>query len=180
MEDKEKTIEEEKTTKDMTEADGIGNGTQPENEEKQVKTFTQEDVDKIVKKRLKDIPSDKELAKYYEWKEAQKTAEERAAEKAKEHEKVVEENTNLKNENVALRAGVNPDDLDYVLFKLNKLDGDFTENLKSFIEENPKYKLGYKEPEQLATGVAVKGNFAQPSNGVTEILQKRHPEINFD
>lgn len=42
-------------------------------EQNEVKTFTQEEVNQIIKTRLRNIPSDDELKAYNDWKESQKT-----------------------------------------------------------------------------------------------------------
>ena len=63
----------------------------PENGGQEQKTFTQEELNTIVETRLakakKDMPSKEELKKYNEWKEAQKTEQEKMAEKETEHKK---------------------------------------------------------------------------------------------
>lgn len=109
------------------------------------KTFTQDEVNAMLAKEKKKMPSNEELKAFKEWKENQKTAEEKQAEKETEYQKTLTKNTELENENKAFKAGVNKDDVDYVVFKVSKMEGDFEENLASFLEDNPKYLSSNKE-----------------------------------
>lgn len=119
---------------------------------KEEKTFTQKELDEIVETRLakarKGIPSKEELKQFNDWKEKQKTDAEKQAEREKENQKIVEERNNLKKENILLRKGVKENDLDYVLFKISKQEGDFEENLDEFLKKNPKFLSSYKEEEK--------------------------------
>lgn len=172
MEENKETVEDvkiEETGKEVT---------QPKNEEEIEKTFTQEDVDKIVKERLKKIPSKEELKAFKEWQETQKTAEQKQAEKETEYQKALSEKENLVQENQVLKAGVSIDDVDYVVFKVSKKEGDFEENLQEFLKENPKYlkNEGTEEKELKATGTAVK-TISSKESGVMAILKAKYPEI---
>ena len=110
-----------------------------ENGGQEQKTFTQEELNTIVETRLakakKDMPSKEELKKYNEWKEAQKTEQEKMAEKETEYQKVLAEKEQIINENKILKSGVNAEDTDYVLFKVTKMEGDFEENLSKFLKD---------------------------------------------
>ena len=165
-------------------AEGTGNvdtQTTNQNEGQAEKTFTQEELNKIVQERLdkekKKMPSKEDLKAFKDWKESQKTAEEKQAEKEAEYQKTLNELNTLKQTNAVLEAGVNKDDADYVIFKVSKMEGDFDENLTKFLKDNPKYKES--EPEgQKATGTQVKKINSQ-NDGVLGILASKHPEINF-
>ena len=117
--------------------------TEQKTEEKVEKKFTQDELNSYLKKEkdklLKDMPSKEELKAYKDWKEAQKTAEQKQAEKETEYQNTLTNNKALDQENKALRAGVNVDDLDYVIFKVSKMEGEFSDNLDSFLKDNPKY-----------------------------------------
>ena len=173
MEENKKTVEDvkiEETGKEVTQANN--------NEEETEKTFTQEDVDKIVKERLKKMPSKEELKAYKEWQETQKTAEQKEAEKETEYKKTLSEKESLVQENQVLKAGVNIDEVDYVLFKVSKKEGNFEENLQEFLKENPKY-IKNKETEETelkATGTPVK-TIGSKESGVMAILKAKYPEI---
>ena len=143
---------------------------------------TQEELNKIVQERLdkekKKMPSKEDLKAFKDWKESQKTAEEKQAEKEAEYQKTLNELNTLKQTNAVLEAGVNKDDVDYVLFKVSKMEGDFDENLTKFLKDNPKYKES--EPEgQKATGTQVKKINSQ-NDGVLGILASKHPDMKFD
>jgi hypothetical protein len=118
-------------------------------EVKEEKTFTQKELDEIVEKRLakvkKNMPSKEELQKYNNWLESQKTEEQKAQEKEKEFQKIILEKDNLQKENLLLRKNVKIDDVDYVLFKVSKQEGNFEDNLEQFLTDNPKYLSSYEE-----------------------------------
>ena len=146
------------------------------------KTFTQEELNTIVETRLakakKDMPSKEELKKYYEWKEAQKTEQEKMAEKETEYQKVLAEKEQIINENKILKSGVNAEDTDYVLFKVTKMEGDFEENLSKFLKDNPRF-LNKTVPSK-ATGVETRTTSqSNEDDGVMAILKSKHPNIDF-
>lgn len=150
------------------------------NSEEVVKTFTQDEVNNIVKERLakaqKGIPSKDELAKYNEWKENQKTQQEKYDEllvKDGEKDKAI---TSLQMENAVLKAGINDsDDVEFIIYKVSKMDGDFSDNLKQYLMDNPKYT----KKETKATGVETKTTSVAKDDGVMAILKQKHPDIDF-
>ena len=155
-----------------------------QNEGQAEKTFTQEELNKIVQERLdkekKKMPSKEELKAFKDWQESQKTAEQKQAEKDAEYQKTLNELNTLKQTNAVLSAGVNKDDADYVLFKVSKMEGEFEENLAKFLKDNPKYlKQELETTEPKATGAPVK-SISSKNDGVLGILASKHPEINFD
>ena len=154
----------------------------PENGGQEQKTFTQEELNTIIETRLakakKDMPSKEELKKYNEWKEAQKTEQEKMAEKETEYQKVLAEKEQIINENKILKSGVNAEDTDYVLFKVTKMEGDFEENLSKFLKDNPKF-LNKTVPSK-ATGVETRTTSqSNEDDGVMAILKSKHPNIEF-
>ena len=156
-------------------------GTQ-ENGGQEQKTFTQEELNTIVETRLakakKDMPSKEELKKYYEWKEAQKTEQEKMAEKETEYQKALAEKEQIINENKILKSGVNAEDTDYVLFKVTKMEGDFEENLSKFLKDNPRFLN--KTVLSKATGVETRTTSqSNEDDGVMAILKSKHPNIDF-
>lgn len=153
-----------------------------ENGGQEQKTFTQEELNTIVETRLakvkKDIPSKEELKKYNEWKEAQKTEQEKMAEKETEYQKALAEKEQIINENKILKSGVNAEDTDYVLFKVTKMEGDFEENLSKFLKDNPRF-LNKTVPSK-ATGVETRTTSqSNEDDGVMAILKSKHPNIDF-
>lgn len=186
MEDNEDLQNQNTNTGESTNnAEGTGNvdtQTTNQNEGQTEKTFTQEELNKIVQDRIekekKKMPSKEELKAFKDWQESQKTVEQKQAEKDAEYQKTLNELNTLKQTNAVLKAGVNKDDVDYVLFKVSKMEGEFEENLTKFLKDNPKYKES--EPEvQKATGTQVKKINSQ-NDGVLGILASKHPEIKFD
>lgn len=154
----------------------------PENGGQEQKTFTQEELNTIVETRLakakKDMPSKEELKKYNEWREAQKTEQEKMAEKETEYQKVLAEKEQIINENKILKSGVNAEDTDYVLFKVTKMEGDFEENLSKFLKDNPRF-LNKTVPSK-ATGVETRTTSqSNEDDGVMAILKSKHPNIDF-
>lgn len=133
--------------------------TQPTADKGQEKTFTQAELDKVIADRLAreraKLPSADELKAYGEWKKAQQTEAEKQAEREKEFAKLQADTETLRRENIAYKAGVNAEDVDYVVYKVGKMDGEFEENLKSYLEENKKYT----EPKTTT----VEGTKHQPS-----------------
>ena len=187
MEDNKDLENQNTNTGEGTNAQGTGNvdtQTTNQNEGQAEKTFTQEELDKIVQDRLdrekKKMPSKEELKAFKNWQEGQKTAEQKQAEKDAEYKKTLEELNNLKQTNAVLEAGVNKDDADYVLFKVSKMEGEFEENLAKFLKDNPKYlKQELETTEPKATGAPVK-SISSNNDGVLGILASKHPDMKFD
>ena len=172
--DKEKeTVEDEKieeTEKTVT---------QPEQktEEEAVKTFTQEEVNSMLKKEKQKVEKKYEgvdIKKYNEWVESQKTAEEKKAEKETEYQKALND-VQMKDKTIAvLRAGVKSEDEDYVLFKVNKMEGNFEENLEKFLNENPKYLIVNKNEEKEEQEINLGGS--HQGKGNTDLSKMSYEE----
>lgn len=153
---------------------------QVENNSVQVveKTFTQKEVNDIVEKRLakerKGIPSKEEMENYNKWKESQKTQQDKYDELVKKDGEKDNTISNLQRENEILRAGItDSDDVEFILYKVGKMDGDFSDNLKNYLADNPKYT---KKQEQKATDVENKSSSIAKESGVMAILKSRHPD----
>ena len=150
--------------------------------EELVKTFTQEEVNAMLKKEKQKAEKKYEgidITKYKEWVESQKTAEQKQAEKEAEYAQKDTTISELQKENAILKAGVKEaDDIDYVLFKVSKMEGEFEENLAKFLKDNPKF-LGQELEERKATGAPVRTLSSSQNDGVLGILAQKHPEIKF-
>lgn len=151
MEKDEKTVTqtEEKTEETVTEP-----VEKTEKEKKEEKTFTQEEVNAMLKKENAKISKKYEgidLEAYKQWQEDQKTAEEKQAEKETEYQQTLSKNLSLEQENKVLKSGVNAEDVDYVVFKVSKMEGDFEENLTNFLKEHPKYLISNSKKEETKT-----------------------------
>ena len=117
-----------------------------------------------------------DVAKYKEWVESQKTAEQKQAEKEAEYAQKDTTISQLQKENAILKAGVKEaDDIDYVLYKVSKMEGEFEENLAKFLKDNPKF-LGQELEERKATGAPVR-TISSTDNGVKAILRAKHQEL---
>ena len=149
------------------------------NSEKVVeKTFTQDEVNAIVKERLakaqKGIPSKEELTKYNEWKESQKTQQDKYDELVKNDAEKDSTISNLKKENLVLKSGItDSDEIEFIVYKIGKMDGDFEDNLKQYLADNPKYI----RKESKATGVQSNNSTVAKESGVSAILKAKHPEL---
>ena len=171
MEQEVQEVETETTTTEEVETNS---------EEVVEKTFTQEEVDNIVKERLakakKGIPSKEELTKYNEWKESQKTQQDKYDELLKKESEKDNTISNLQKENLVLKSGITDnDEIEFIVYKVSKMDGDFEDNLKEYLADNPKFT---KKQETKATGVeATKSTTVTKENGVSAILKAKHPEL---
>lgn len=163
------TVETETTTTDKVE----------NNSAEVVRTFTQEEVNGIVKERIakaqKGIPSKEELAKYNEWKESQKTQQDKYDDLVKNSNEKDNTISILEKENAVLKAGItDQDEIEFICYKVGKMDGDFKENLTQYLADNPKYT---KKQETKATGIETKVQTVPQESGVTAILKSKHPEL---
>lgn len=118
-------------------------------EQNEVKTFTQEEVNQIIKTRLRNIPSDDELKAYNGWKESQKTEAEKNAEVLKENETLKFRINELENMQVVANAGVDSKFQKFVFSEVSK-EGNFEDNLKEYLKNNNQYLI--KEEKTKTTG----------------------------
>ena len=139
-------MEENKTTVEdvkVEETGKVDTQTTEKNEEKAEQTFTQDQVNSMIKKEKQKIENkykDIDIAKYKEWEESQKTAEQKQAEKEAENKAKDIKLTQIMRENLVLKSGVKEaDDVDYIMYKVSKMEGEFEENLAKFLKDNPKY-----------------------------------------
>ena len=176
-------MEENKTTVEdvkVEETGKVDTQTTEKNEEKAEQTFTQDQVNSMIKKEKQKIENkykDIDIAKYKEWEESQKTAEQKQAEKEAENKAKDIKLTQIMRENLVLKSGVKEaDDVDYIMYKVSKMEGEFEENLAKFLKDNPKYLKGQELEEQKATGAPVK-TISSTESGVASILKSKHPEL---
>jgi len=174
-------MEENKETVEDVKVEETGNAvtqTEQKNEET-VKTFTQDEVNTMLKKEKQKAEKKYEgidVTKYKEWVESQKTAEQKQAEKEAEYAQKDTTILELQKENAVLKAGVKEaDDIDYILYKVGKMEGEFEENLAKFLKDNPKF-LGQGLEEHKATGAPVK-TLSSTESGVKAILKAKHQNL---
>ena len=145
----------------------------------EVKTITLEEAQKMVNGALaKKLPPKEEMDAFKQWKESQKTETEKQAETLKELETLRQEAVNAKRENALLKKGINEEDIDYVMFKVGKMEGEFDDNLVEFLKENPKFTAKEEKTVASTTGVKTSG-VENKDSGVTAVLKAKHPEL-FD
>lgn len=147
--------------------------------EKTEKTYTQAEynaLDKKLREKYEKKYEGIDLAKYKEWEEGQKTAEEKNAERIKENETLKARIVELENMQVVANAGIDSKFQKFVLSEVSTMEGDFEDNLKDYLKENPQYLLT-KETEATpkTTGVAVSKINNNEESGVMAILKAKHP-----
>lgn len=163
-------------TEEKTEADVV------QSEEKtEIKTYTQEEynaLDKKLKAKYEKKYEGIDIAKYKEWVESQKTETERQSETLKENETLKARIVELENQSVVANAGVDSKFQKFVLSEVSQMEGDFEDNLKDYLKENPQY-LQTKETVETpkTTGVAVQKINENAESGVSAILKAKHPNL---
>ena len=114
--------------------------------EKTEKTYTQAEynaLDKKLKEKYEKKYEGIDLAKYKEWEESQKTAEEKNAERIKENETLKARIVELENMQVVANAGIDSRFQKFVLSEVSTMEGDFEDNLKSYLKDNSQYLFEY-------------------------------------
>lgn len=122
----------------------------PENGGKEQKTFTQEELNAIIETRLakakKDMPSKEELKKYNEWKEAQKTEQEKNEDLMNQlkanNGTLTDENTKLKAQIQIMNSNVKKEFVKFVtseVLSMTNDEVDLVTALKSYKKDNPQY-----------------------------------------
>lgn len=114
-----------------TEANNQGQGTQ------EPKTFTQEEVNAMLAKEKKNMPTKEDLKAFNDWKEAQKTEEQKRQEEIAKAQKIQSENEAKGQMLEIMKRGVDFETAEFIQFKLSKIEGDFTENLENYLKEHP-------------------------------------------
>lgn len=191
-------MEDEKEEKTVTQTDEKTEGAVAGTDEKTDKTektkkadksFSQEEVNAMLKKERSKIPAKEELEAFKKWKEDQKSEEQKKSEQEIEFQKTLTENEDLKKENMLFKKGVtNSDDVEFLVFKISKMDGDFEDNVDEFLKENPKYLQSAsdekqddeKEEKKETTGVKTNNGTSTNVDAVEAILKSRHPELYKD
>ena len=152
-------------------------------EEKVEKAFaTQEEFNEALKKEVarktRNVPSKEELKAFNEWKESKKTETEKSLEKDKRIETLEKQLDYAENKSVVANAGVDSKFQKFVLSEVSEIEGDFEDNLKDYLKENPQYLVSKVETPKT-NGVATKKISNDAEDGVTAILKAKHPDIDF-
>ena len=146
--------------------------------EKNEKTFTQEQVNAMLAKEKKKMPSKDELKAFNEWKESQKTEEDKKNEILLENETLKKQLAYAENKSVVANAGVDSKFQKFVLSEVSEMEGEFEDNLKDYLKDNPQFLINKVETPKT-NGVATKKISDNADDGVTAILKAKHPEIDF-
>ena len=156
---------------DAEKADAVST---PESEQAE-KTFTQKELDDIVKQRLdrakKDMPSKDELKAFREWKDSQKTAEQKAAEQLAEvaaaRDSAEREKSRLEIKVSCLAKGVPADAADDVIALAERfIDDDTTieKAVEKVLEKYPSFRSAVKVPG-ITTGTKTIVSEKSPVSG---------------
>ena len=124
--------------------------TEKQNGGQDVKTFTQEEVNSIVEERLakvkKNMPSKEELQQYNEWKETQKTEQEKINDKINQLQTnngiLTNENSQLKAQLEVLNSNAKKEFVRFVTSEVLAMVNDTTDlktAIKSYKKDNPQY-----------------------------------------
>lgn len=139
------------------------------------KTFTQADFNKFSMK-LENKYKEK-YKDYDKWLESQKTETEKQNELNQKMADTTNENKALKQENLVLKSNVDAEFVDYVQFAVSKMEGDFEDNLKEFLKDNPKYLQAKQVEASKNTGAPVQNISENANSGVRAILKAKHPDL---
>ncbi len=144
--------------------------------EKNEKTFTQEEVNAMLAKEKKKMPSKEDMKAFNEWKESQKTEEDKKNEILLENETLKKQLAYAENKSVVANAGVDSKFQKFVLSEVSEIEGDFEDNLKDYLKENPQFLISKIETPKT-NGVATKKISDDAEDGVTAILKQKHPDL---
>ena len=150
-------------------------------EEKVEKAFaTQEDFNEALKKEVarktRNLPSKEDLKAFNEWKESQKTETEKSLEKDKKIETLEKQLAYAENKSVVANAGVDAKFQKFVLSEVSEMEGEFEDNLKDYLKENPQFLISKVETPK-SNGVATQKISDDAEDGVTAILKQKHPDL---
>lgn len=111
-------------------------------EQQEERTFTQAEVDELINKRIarvkKGLPSDEELTAYRDWKSKQNPdADKKAAQDELDSARADAEMT--RRENYLLKKGIDPEEVDYLVYRISKSmsdDADFDEAAEEYLKKH--------------------------------------------
>lgn len=149
---------EQENVQNVTEETVTENAETQTAEEKVEKTFaTQEDFNEALKKEVarktRNLPSKEDLKAFNEWKESQKTEEDKKNEILLENETLKKQLVIAENKSVVANAGVDSKFQKFVLSEVSSMDGDFEENLKNYLKDNSQYLVNNETKTPNSTGI---------------------------
>ena len=143
-------------------------------ENKLEKTFTQEEVNAMVLKETSKISKKYDgidLEAYKKWEESQKTAEQKQQEEIIKIQNLQNDN-NFKTQMLEImKNGLSYDEAEFVQFKLSKMNGDFKENLETYLKNN---KTTEKEEKKATTTGFSQNNVNTVVNEDKTYLDKKY------
>lgn len=149
-------------------------------EQKVEKTFTQEEFNEALKnevaRKTRNLPSKEDLKAFNEWKESQKTDEDKKNEILQENEALKKQLAYAENKSVVANAGVDAKFQKFVLSEVSEMEGEFEDNLKDYLKDNPQFLIQKVETPK-SNGVATKKISEDADDGVTAILKAKHPDL---
>lgn len=156
-----------------------GDGSQSNEPEK---TFTQTELDAIVKERLaravKGLPVKEELAAFKKWQEEQKTDGFKDEDKLRKLAEYEQKLQSYEQREKVRAANVEGRYIDFVIFEANRRvnkNTDFEAALNSYLAENPNYLVGNQI--SLSAGGYRQGGSGQQLSGVEAEFLKRNPYL---
>lgn len=150
--------------------------TEKKNEGEEVKTFTQEEVNTLLAKERKKMPTKDELKEFNDWKESKKTESQKQTELTENNVNLTNKNTLLEQKLLVSDADVPKKYRDFIQFTVSQMEGDFEENLTEYLKNNPQY-LQMQQKEQPSTdGVPITKNKNSEEDGVLAILKAKYPD----
>lgn len=139
--------------------------------------FTQSEFNEALKneiaRKTKGLPSKEELKAYNDWKEAQKSAEQKSQEIASQLQKEKDNNMFQSQMLEIMKKGVSYDDAEFIQFKVSKMEGDFSDNLESYLKDNSKYTKKEDKKTETTTGFS-QNNANQGVSEVKAYLDKKY------
>lgn len=114
------------------------------------KIFTQEEVNALLAKEKKNLPSKEELKAFKDWQESQKTEEQKRQEEVVRMQNLQNDNNSQSQIISIMRNGIDYETAEFIQFKLSKMDGDFDTNLETYLAEN-KNKFTKEETKKPVT-----------------------------
>lgn len=169
-------MEENQNAVTQTEQNTEATVTEPVKKTEEVKTFTQDEVNAMMAKERSKMPSKEDLKAFNEWKESQKTETEKSLEKDKKIETLEKQLAYAENKSVVANAGVDAKFQKFVLSEVSEIEGEFEDNLKDYLKENPQFLIQKAETSKT-NGVATKKISEDADDGVTAILKAKHPDL---
>lgn len=149
------------------------NGTQP-SEQNEVKTFTQEQVNEMIKTRLRNVPSKEELDAFKSWKESQKTEQDKMNDLQTNNNSLANEVKQLKAMLEINESNVKKEFSKFVTSEVMNLVNDSTDfktALANYKKDNPQY-FGETIVKKVQTSHSLNGggNRTQSTNDIMNNL----------